>query len=106
MVDHAAEKLYSCGYRPYYLYRQKNMIDNLENVGWVKPGHESLYNIAIMEEVEPIIALGAAGSTKLIDSSGHMERIFNYKHPVDYNANIGLMLERKKEIEVFYAKEK
>ena len=106
MVDLAAEMLSGCGYRPYYLYRQKNMIENLENVGWVKPGHESLYNIAIMEEVEPIIALGAAGSTKLIDSSGHMERIFNYKHPVDYNANIRLMLERKKEIEKFYGKEK
>ena len=106
MVDHAAEKLYACGYKPYYMYRQKNMVDNLENVGWVKPGHESIYNIAIMEEVEPIIALGAAGSTKLIAKNGHMERIFNYKYPIDYNANFELMLKRKKEIEDFYAEEK
>ena len=106
MVDYAAETLCAAGYRPYYMYRQKNMVDNLENIGYVKPGHESLYNIAIMEEVEPIIALGAAGSTKLIGRDGRMIRIFNYKYPADYNAGLELMLERKKEIEDFYAAEK
>ena len=42
MVDYAAEKLYAAGYKPYYLYKQKNMVDNLENIGWVKSGYESL----------------------------------------------------------------
>ena len=37
--------LAEAGYRPYYLYRQKNTLQNLENVGWCKPGHEGYYNI-------------------------------------------------------------
>jgi oxygen-independent coproporphyrinogen-3 oxidase len=104
MVDYATARLYESGYRPYYLYRQKNMVDNLENIGWVKPGCESLYNIYIMEEVQTIIAVGAAGSTKLRDmKNGRLERVFNYKYPLDYNNNFELMLNRKKEIEEFYA---
>jgi oxygen-independent coproporphyrinogen-3 oxidase len=104
MVDYAASRLYSSGYKPCYLYRQKNMVENLENIGWVKSGYESLYNIYIMEEVQTIIALGAAGSTKLIDlKNSRLERVFNYKYPLDYNNNFELMLKRKEEIERFYA---
>ena len=104
MVDRAAERLYESGYHPYYMYRQKNMVENLENIGWVKDGHESLYNIYIMEEVQPIIALGAAASTKLIDRrDGRLVRIFNYKYPLDYNNNFETMLKRKNEIRDFYA---
>ena len=104
MVRYAAKQLYANGYKPYYLYKQKNMVENLENIGWVKEGHESLYNIYIMEEVQTIIAMGAAGSTKLVDQkNGRLERVFNYKFPLEYNNHFNLMLERKKEIEEFYA---
>lgn len=107
MVDHATERLYESGYKPYYMYRQKNMIDNLENIGWVKPGHESLYNIYIMEEVQTIIAVGAAASTKLVDTAGgRMERIFNFKYPVDYNSRFVTVIKRKEEIKDFYAQKK
>ncbi|MGN0633570.1 MAG: coproporphyrinogen dehydrogenase HemZ [Oscillospiraceae bacterium] len=107
MVDYAAQRLYSNGYKPYYLYKQKNMVENLENIGWVKPGHESLYNIYIMEEVQTIIALGAAASTKLVDvKNGRLKRIFNYKFPLEYNKHFDIMLQRKKDIEDFYAEEK
>ncbi len=58
--------LAEAGYRPYYLYRQKNTLQNLENVGWCKPGHEGYYNIYIMEEVHTILSAGAGGSTKLV----------------------------------------
>ena len=51
--------LAEAGYRPYYLYRQKNTLQNLENVGWCKPGHEGYYNIYIMEEVQTILSAGA-----------------------------------------------
>ncbi len=102
MVDFATERLYSAGYKPYYMYRQKNMVDNLENIGWVKPGHESLYNIYIMEEVQTIIAVGAAASTKLV-ADGRIERIFNFKYPVDYNSRFETVLKRKEEIKDFYA---
>lgn len=107
MVDYATGRLLESGYLPYYLYRQKNMLDNLENIGWSKPGKESLYNIYIMEEVQTILAMGAGGSTKFVDLKNHrLERVFNYKFPLEYNKHFDLMLNKKDEIEVFYAEEK
>ena len=83
------------------------MLENLENIGWTKQDHESLYNIYIMEEVQTILAMGAGGSTKLVDKEGgRLERVFNYKFPLEYNKHFELMLKRKNEIEEFYAKEK
>lgn len=49
---------------PYYLYRQKNMAGNLENVGYAVPGKEGIYNIMMMEEQQTILAVGAGASTK------------------------------------------
>lgn len=107
MVEYATKALSENGYKPYYLYRQKNMLDNLENIGWSKPGYESLYNIYIMEEVQTIIAVGAGGSTKLVDMKNHrLERVFNYKFPLEYNKHFDIMIKRKDEIEKFYAEEK
>lgn len=104
MVNYATAQLFEHGYMPYYLYRQKNMLENLENIGWSKPGRESLYNVYIMEEVQTIIAVGAGGSTKLVDLDGkRLERIFNYKFPLEYNKHFDLMLEKKNKVEDFYA---
>ena len=103
MVDNATNKLMAEGYLPYYLYRQKNMVGNLENIGWAKPGFESLYNIYIMEEVQTILAVGAGASTKLVDHPGRLERIFNYKFPLEYNKHFDLMISRKKQIKDFYS---
>lgn len=104
MVEYATKRLLDNGYLPYYLYRQKNMLENLENIGWTKPGYESIYNIYIMEEVQTILAMGAGGSTKLVDmESGRLQRVFNYKFPLEYNKHFELMLKRKNEIEEFYA---
>ncbi len=104
MVRYASEKLLDAGYYPYYLYRQKNMLDNLENIGWAKMGTESLYNIYIMEEVQTILAMGAGGSTKLVDTeNARLERVFNYKFPLEYNKHFDLMIKKKDEVERFYA---
>ena len=104
MVDHASEILSDNSYSPYYLYRQKNMLENLENIGWSKPGEESLYNIFIMEEIQTILAVGAGASSKLVDRKGaRLERIFNYKHPLEYIKHFDHMLEKKREIVDFYA---
>ena len=104
MVEYATKRLLENGYQPYYLYRQKNMLDNLENIGWCKPEKESLYNIYIMEEVQTILAVGAGGSTKLVDlKKDRLERVFNYKFPLEYNKHFDLMLKKKDETEVFYA---
>ena len=107
MIDYASDILPINNYQPYYLYRQKNMLENLENIGWSKPGCESLYNIFIMEEIQTILAVGAGASSKLVDLEGkRLQRVFNYKHPLEYIKHFDLMLEKKKETVDFYAEEK
>ena len=57
-----------------------------------------------MEEVQTILAVGAGGSTKLVDLKRYVfERVFNYKFPLEYNKHFDLMLKKKDETEVFYA---
>ena len=85
------------GYEPYYLYRQKNMAENLENVGYARPGKEGLYNILIMEEKHTILALGAGASTKIVFPGGkRIERVENVKSLLDYIERIDEMIERKR----------
>ena len=83
------------GLVPYYLYRQKNIAGNFENVGYARAGKECLYNILIMEEVQSILALGAGGSTKLVYADGHIERIENVKDIRSYIDRIDEMIDRK-----------
>lgn len=105
MLDYAASSLRAAGYRPYYLYRQKFMSGGFENVGWCREGFESLYNIAIMEELCSILSLGGGGSTKLVDpASGRIERIFNPKYPQEYIAGLEKIKEKKTYIREFYGK--
>lgn len=101
MVSYASLKLLENGYSPYYLYRQKNTLGNLENTGYSLNGKESLYNIYIMEEVQTIIAVGAGASTKLV-SNTDIKRIYNYKHPLEYNNHFELMLQKKNEVLDFF----
>ncbi|UOB20057.1 coproporphyrinogen III oxidase [Macrococcus armenti] len=73
-------------YIPYYLYRQKNILGNLENIGYSKQGEASLYNILIMEEVQTIIGLGCGASSKLIHpKTRKIENYLNPKDPKSYN---------------------
>lgn len=73
------------GYDPYYLYRQKNILGNLENVGYAKPGEESIYNIIIMEEVQTIIGVGCGASSKFIHpETGKITQFYNPKDPAAY----------------------
>ncbi len=59
-------------YIPYYLYRQKNISANMENIGYSKKGHESVYNILMMEEAQNVLGLGVGASSKyLIGTSVH-----------------------------------
>ncbi len=103
MVSFGQKKLLERGYLPYYLYRQKNTPGNLENTGFAKAGRECLYNIYIMEETQTILAAGAGGSTKLVDNStGRIERLFNYKYPYEYVSRYGKMSEKKKLIKEFF----
>ncbi len=94
MLSYADKVLRKMNKRPYYMYRQKNMLGNLENVGYCGIGGECLYNIYIMEEVQSIIALGAGASTKIITDKS-IERVFNVKEVIEYINRIDEMIERK-----------
>ena len=86
------------GMEPYYLYRQKNMSGNFENVGYAHPGKFGLYNILIMEEKQTIIALGAGSITKRVFPDGRIERCDNVKDVAQYIERIEEMIERKKQL--------
>ena len=99
MVEYASEFCMEKGYMPYYLYRQKNMTENLENVGYAREGKEGLYNILIMEEVQQILALGSGASSKFFDrnqiSGRRFGRIENVKNVLEYIDRIDEMIDRK-----------
>jgi coproporphyrinogen dehydrogenase HemZ len=69
---------------PYYLYRQKYIAGNLENIGFSKKGMESFYNIIMMEEVQNVIGAGAGSITRSVDSHGNVTRKFNFKGLNEY----------------------
>lgn len=89
-VSYSQLKTKFAGYKPYYMYRQKNTVGNLENVGFSLEGHEGLYNIYMMEELQTIFAVGAGAVTKLVKHSDtdptdtKIKRIFRPKYPYEY----------------------
>lgn len=96
MIELSRQTAEELGLHPYYLYRQKNMAGNFENVGYAAEGKACLYNILIMEEKQTIIALGAGGSTKvLFPDTGEIKRIENVKDVGQYIERIEEMIERK-----------
>lgn len=98
MLEIAADYAERMGLEPYYMYRQKNMVGNFENVGYCKPGKEGVYNIQIMEEKQTILAAGAGASTKTVDpATDRIERVFNVKSIEDYIGRIDEMIERKRQ---------
>ena len=97
IMDMVMKTAYEMGMGPYYLYRQKNMKGNFENVGYAKVDKAGIYNILIMEEKQPIIALGAGGSSKLVFEHGsRIERVENVKDVTNYITRIEEMIERKR----------
>lgn len=98
MLDYSQEFMKKTNRVPYYMYRQKNMMGNLENVGYSKPGYFNRYNINIMEEVQSILALGAGGSGKAVArNSERLERVFNFKAPYEYITRFDEILKKKDE---------
>lgn len=97
MLSSTAALMKKMNKSPYYMYRQKNMLGNLENVGYCNEGCECLYNIYIMDEVQSIVSLGAGGSTKIVKGN-NIERVFNVKEVSEYIKRIDEMIERKKNL--------
>ncbi|MGD6965443.1 coproporphyrinogen III oxidase [Rossellomorea vietnamensis] len=86
-------------YAPYYLYRQKNILGNLENVGYALPGQDSIYNIMIMEEMQTIIGIGCGAASKFIDpETGKITHFANPKEPKAYNEGFKNYTEKKLQI--------
>ena len=86
------------GMQPYYMYRQKNIPGNLENIGYSLPGKECLYNILIMEEKQSILALGAGSISKGVFPGGRIERCDDTKEVSVYIDHIEEMIERKRKL--------
>ncbi len=103
-MDLCAKYCADMGLAPYYLYRQKGMAGNLENVGYAAPGKAGVYNILIMEEKQTIVACGAGASTKRVwtepnpDGTHRIERAENVKDVGQYIARIGEMIGRKQKL--------
>ncbi len=97
-VDYSQIRAKENGFRPYYIYRQKNTVGNYENVGFALDGYEGLYNIVMMEEIHSVISAGAGAVNRLVlprdcdgniggaddESTVKIKRIFNPKYPYEY----------------------
>ena len=90
-----AEKL---DLQPYYLYRQKNMAGNLENIGFAREGKECLYNIFMMEEKHSVLGIGAGASSKILFPKGRIERTDNGKDMHSYLERFPEYLEKKRRL--------
>jgi len=106
MLDRGKEMLDKAGYFPYYLYRQKQMAGNFENVGYARGDTAGIYNIRIMEEIQTIIAMGAGGISKVYyPEENRLERVPNVSNYQIYIERLDEMLRRKTE-SIFQNREK
>lgn len=94
----AAAGARAMGMEPYYLYRQKNMSGNFENVGYSVAGKYGIYNILIMEEMQTIVACGAGSVSKRVYPDGRIERSENVKEVASFIERIDEMIERKRKL--------
>ncbi len=99
MIEITAAYAREMGMEPYYLYRQKNMAGNFENVGYASPGKACIYNILIMEEQQTIMACGAGTTTKVLyPEENRLERAENVKDVEQYISRVDEMTERKRRL--------
>ncbi len=99
MYDETVKLAEELGMKPYYMYRQKNMMGNMENIGYTKDSKEGLYNIEIIEEKQTIIALGADAVTKVVfPQNNKIERFANIKDVREYIKRIDEKIEKKIEL--------
>lgn len=96
MLDISRKRCHEMRMKPYYMYRQKNMLGNFENVGYAREGFESVYNIQTMTERQSVLAAGAGAVTKIVDAETRLiRRAFNVKSIPEYIGRIDEMIERK-----------
>lgn len=99
MVQRAAEMAAAIGLEPYYLYRQHYMLGHLANVGYAKPGTESIYNIQMMEERHPVIGVGPASASKVpLPDGHHLHKLNMPKNVAVYGARLQELAERRRDL--------
>ena len=97
MYEESRKLANELGLKPYYMYRQKHMLGNLENIGYAKEGYECIYNIQIMEEKQSNYALGAGSISKFVYvDEDRIERVENVKNVEQYIDRVDEMIERKR----------
>ncbi len=102
MQEQASLMLAAAGYRPYYLYKQKNAVGALENTGWAKPDTECIYNILMMDDLGTVLAAGAGCTSKIITPAGSV-RVYSPKYPYEYLRGAAQSAERIGRIETVLA---
>ena len=100
MTAYSHERLNDAGFLPYYLYRQRDILGHLENVGWERDDTPCLYNILMMGEIQSIVSVGVGAVTKLLNDE-KTERIFNVKDVLEYLSRLDEIIEKKKYIYEF-----
>lgn len=98
MVALSKRMLTEAGYSPYYLYRQKYMAGNFENVGWTKPGKACVYNVDVMEEITDNVAIGANAISKKLCGGGRIERYASPKDIPTYLYKVEEILAKKRQL--------
>lgn len=97
MIDLSMKYAKDMNLNPYYMYRQKHMLGNLENIGYAKEGYECIYNIQIMEEKQSNYAVGAGSISKFVYvDEDRIERVDNVKNVEQYIDRVDEMIERKR----------
>ncbi|WDV47561.1 coproporphyrinogen dehydrogenase HemZ [Clostridiaceae bacterium M8S5] len=96
MLEITQNWTHKMGMKPYYMYRQKQMLGNFENVGYSIKDKECIYNIMIMEERQSIIAVGAGAVSKIVDiEKNQITRVPNVKDLYEYLNRVDEMVKRK-----------
>ena len=99
LVEQGRQLASDIGLEPYYLYRQHYMLGHLANIGYAKPGTESIYNIQMMEERHPVIGVGPSSSTKLPLADGHhLHRMNMPKNVAVYASGLSEFCRKREEL--------
>lgn len=95
--DKAMERNINHGFLPYYMYRQKRILGNSENIGYAKEGYESIYNMIMMEELQSTIGVGMGSTSKIFDGKeGKILKNSNFRNLRDYEERLDEIIEEKK----------
>ena len=99
MMQHADREVRHAGFEPYYLYRQKDILANLENIGYSMPGKEGIYNICIIEEAQTIVGIGGGSASKwVMPDSRKITSHQNPREPSAYVATIDQVIAKKEKL--------